>query len=422
MTAIVGILNKHAIAIAADSAVTFSGPDGRKVLNRANKIFTLSKFNPVGIMIYNSASFMGVPWDIIIKTYRQYLRNKAFPKLEDYTKDFVDYLKKKKYFSDKSVHLMYLNNLVYDIVINKIGSDAVRLCGGITDENKDDVTKKIIELLDNLNKKCESLEKCEEFEKYTLDEFRLYAKELFNNVMVKLIGLDTTGNLREKIEQTIFSLITIKEDVTNFSGLVFVGYGTDEIYPSLIPVNFSSVIDNRLKYYYDIGNLTRISDDNYSAIIPFAQTDVISTILTGVDPHLEDIFATNFSKILSKYNQMLSDLIRPHNSDIADQIKNLDTNTLELSFKNFNNEIKTKEYTSPLIRAISSLDKEDLAEVAESLISLTSLKRRMTFAEESVGGPVDVAVISKCDGFIWMKRKHYFDPNLNTHFFDNYFK
>lgn len=142
MTAIVGILNKHAIAIAADSAVTFSGPDGRKVLNRANKIFTLSKFNPVGIMIYNSASFMGVPWDIIIKTYRQYLRNKAFPKLEDYTKDFVDYLKKKKYFSDKSVHLMYLNNLVYDIVINKIGSDAVRLCGGITDENKDDVTKK----------------------------------------------------------------------------------------------------------------------------------------------------------------------------------------------------------------------------------------------------------------------------------------
>jgi hypothetical protein len=28
-----------------------------------------------------------------------------------------------------------------------------------------------------------------------------------------------------------------------------------------------------------------------------------------------------------------------------------------------------------------------------------------------------VAVISKNDGFIWIKRKHYFDPKLNPRFF-----
>lgn len=33
-----------------------------------------------------------------------------------------------------------------------------------------------------------------------------------------------------------------------------------------------------------------------------------------------------------------------------------------------------------------------------------------------------VAVISKGDGFIWIKRKHYFSPELNTAFFSNYFK
>ncbi len=33
--------------------------------------------------------------------------------------------------------------------------------------------------------------------------------------------------------------------------------------------------------------------------------------------------------------------------------------------------------------------------MAESLLYLTYLKRRITFAEESVGGPVDVAIISK---------------------------
>ncbi|MBK8110759.1 MAG: hypothetical protein IPK46_10755 [Saprospiraceae bacterium] len=68
------------------------------------------------------------------------------------------------------------------------------------------------------------------------------------------------------------------------------------------------------------------------------------------------------------------------------------------------------------MNAVSNLAKEDLSEMAESLIYLTYLKRRITFAEESVGGPVDVAVISKGDGFVWIKRKHYFRPELNQHF------
>ncbi|MGP3662252.1 hypothetical protein ACTU9R_35435 [Burkholderia gladioli] len=55
--------------------------------------------------------------------------------------------------------------------------------------------------------------------------------------------------------------------------------------------------------------------------------------------------------------------------------------------------------------------------MAESLVNLTTFKRRVTPVPESVGGPVDVAVISKGDGFIWIKRKHYFSPELNPHFF-----
>ena len=61
-----------------------------------------------------------------------------------------------------------------------------------------------------------------------------------------------------------------------------------------------------------------------------------------------------------------------------------------------------------------------MANVAESLVALTSLVNRMSPREESVGGPVDVAVISKGDGFIWIKRKHYFSPDLNSQFFNNY--
>jgi hypothetical protein len=39
-----------------------------------------------------------------------------------------------------------------------------------------------------------------------------------------------------------------------------------------------------------------------------------------------------------------------------------------------------------------------------------------------VAGPIDVAVISKGDGLVWIKRKHYFKPELNYHFFENYYR
>ena len=56
--------------------------------------------------------------------------------------------------------------------------------------------------------------------------------------------------------------------------------------------------------------------------------------------------------------------------------------------------------------------------MAESLVRMTCLKRHVTTDDETVGGPVDVAVITKGDGFIWIKRKHYFDASLNQHYFE----
>ena len=95
MTAIVGVLNKHAVAIAADSAVTMG--DTHKVVNSGNKIFTLSKYHPVGIMTYNAADFMGTPWEIIIKQYRKQLGDSSKPHINDYIEDFINYLYKQNY-------------------------------------------------------------------------------------------------------------------------------------------------------------------------------------------------------------------------------------------------------------------------------------------------------------------------------------
>jgi hypothetical protein len=41
---------------------------------------------------------------------------------------------------------------------------------------------------------------------------------------------------------------------------------------------------------------------------------------------------------------------------------------------------------------------------------------------DTVGGPIDVVVISKGDGFVWLKRKQYFRADLNPHFIAGYYQ
>jgi hypothetical protein len=92
MTAEIALMNKEAIALAADSAVTMTTGSIPKIFPSANKIFTLSKYHPVGIRIYGASSFMGVPWETIIKIYRSKLCRTSFPGLEGYAKDFMNFI------------------------------------------------------------------------------------------------------------------------------------------------------------------------------------------------------------------------------------------------------------------------------------------------------------------------------------------
>lgn len=77
---------------------------------------------------------------------------------------------------------------------------------------------------------------------------------------------------------------------------------------------------------------------------------------------------------------------------------------------------KREFHVDPILEVVAMLPKDDLASMAESLVNLTVLKRRISTDQETVGGPIDVAVISKGDGFIWIKRKHYFTKDLNPRY------
>ena len=56
------------------------------------KLFMLSEKHPVGIMVYNNASLLGVPWETIIKLFRKSLGENGFETLEEYGHELIEYL------------------------------------------------------------------------------------------------------------------------------------------------------------------------------------------------------------------------------------------------------------------------------------------------------------------------------------------
>ncbi len=418
MTAVAGILNKQGVAIAADSAVTVSDMNNRKVYNSANKIFTLSKYHPVGIAIYNSAEFMGIPWEVIIKEYRKKIGNNSFDTLQDYRDDFFRWLKESDYFSqewNEESHLYsdFLNFV--QVIIN----DSIK-----TNADRDKLQEKLIGYCERyLSQSIPRQQKLESFTAFSakeLEEKIVHLAPQICDVIEKNFAIDLQEKLLGSHLAKAYAAYLKHEQFLQFTGLVFTGYGDKELFPRLLPVKVSMVLDGSLRYIYDSKQEAIITSERDSMIMPFAQTDVIQTILQGISPDLfvlsANIFHSFLTDFVSKIRQ--TDGIP---SNFSEGLGSLNLNSYVESYQKQFFEIIREKHIDKLMSAVSHLSKEDLAEMAESLVYLTYLKRRFTMAEESVGGPVDIAVITKGDGFIWIKRKHYFDPELNKTFFQKYF-
>jgi hypothetical protein len=425
MTAVVSIINKQAAVIAADSAATVGTSKGRKILNTANKIFTLSKYHPIGIAIYNSAAFMGTPWEVIIKQYRHQLGKNSFPTVELYRDDFLEYLKNsKKLYAPTELQKQYLDVVLRELIENLI--QKIPKSKPATVENYIENLEKVIglEIL-----KAPSQQHCPEFQDYSDKQFALISEQLFRSMYEELIKkpLDSR-DISEVAKQQLFILffkrITTLHETRFYTGLAFVGFGEEEIFPSIKALKIATIVNDRLRYQFDEDNSVNISNVepvHHAGVVSLAQTDVIDTIITGIAPELDKLYKQLTTKTLQGLKEEARQHFQGHTPEMY--LKwDAALNDVVKRYEQVLDNLQYERFIDPLLDAVATLSKEDLAEMAESLIYLTYVKRRITLAEESVGGPVDVAVISKGDGFIWIKRKHYFKPELNQNFFTRYFQ
>lgn len=159
---------------------------------------------------------------------------------------------------------------------------------------------------------------------------------------------------------------------------------------------------------------------------PFAQINAITNFLNGIDMSTNYLIASYFNKVIDEYSNNMEELIKANRKingkdelDILSDLESLRQNNerIVLDFVGFIDNLKGK-YSEPILQSIMSLPKDELANLSESLINITSLKVKVQDNLETVGGDVDVAIITKGDGFVWTKRKHYFEESLNPQFFN----
>ena len=157
--------------------------------------------------------------------------------------------------------------------------------------------------------------------------------------------------------------------------------------------------------------------------MPFAQGEMVGAALSGIDSKLER-FQTRylnevFDRLPGVVGARLQGLSAKNRQSVIDTLGAV-SNGIRGEITDTFNAYRREEHIDPVLNTVELMPKEELAAMAEALVNLTSFKRRITPEAETVGGPIDVAVISKGDGFVWIKRKHYFRPDLNPRFMARY--
>ena len=422
MTAEVAILNREAVALAADSAVTIGAGNHQKIFPSAQKVFPLSYRYPVGVMFYNNASLAGVPWETIVKTYRGERGNLRFDRLKEHADDFLEFLHSdRRLFSDAQQEHFFLwsTSELFRGLRSAIDERAEREA-----RDRRRAERPIEAIAEEVL--TERIEHVQAAPRLPTVEDRLNSALLTDRYGPKVVGIREFAFrdivLGAELQDEVLELageIFVRDSGHEFpewTGLVIAGFGYGDFFPALQHYRFEGVVADVIRYH--VKEFVDVDFGRPANIVPFAESDGVRNFLDGADPRLaremderlrdslegfvrqageviEGIDASERPLLEQKLGELIPAVIREHDQKVA--------------------EFRQREMTTPVLNVVSALPKDELADMAEALVNLTALKRRISIDAETVGGPVDVAVISKGDGFVWIKRKDYYEPTLNVY-------
>ncbi|KQT01808.1 hypothetical protein [Rhizobium sp. Leaf386] len=412
MTAEICMMNRLAVVLAADSATTVSrwvdGKREERYFKGANKVFQISDIQPVGLMIYDSADILNVPWELIIKEFRHHIRDRSFNTVEEYARELVTYLSDNPKFFPIEIQNEKLVEASKGVISEWI-AEAVE---GLKPEQFHDAVVKM------LADKVGAIADLQVPECIDQNHGDKVAEELSTEVekallaLAGLAGIDDLDGSGDLARAAIMEVICDPGFYLDTTGLVFAGFGDHEIFPGMVEYESQGLIGG--KHIFQKKGAYNLDQHQPAFLKAFAQTEMVDTFNAGFS---FDAFSSVLAAMTASLTGFAEEVAQKSGGNFT-AIDDVDS-LIQGAQKKISTSIidkARKEHSLPLRRVLGVLPANEMAELAETLITLQSLKEKVTKPSETVGGPVDVAIITKHEGLVWVKRKHFFDPALNSRF------
>lgn len=437
MTAEIAILNRAAVAIAADSAVTLAAD--HKVYKTANKIFPLSLDPPVVIMFYGSGALGPIPWETIVEEYK---RNSSteLATVEEYGSHFIDFLPQMVRHISRQVQLEFVRTeILWELEqLSRLAQSSLsRFVRSSPSSDSQKLDFFLQQVINSTQARLEYLTSIGPVDGLTVHgaKRQLAAAvtdwELFGTRVTGWDGLldlwfsqlpellmHRTGYLSQKIRDGLqrVSLQSLRtaDWSPDSTGVVLAGFGDEQVFPSLTHWIVDQVMEDIVKCRH-LDSIS-IDDAQSSAIVPFAQQhEVARTLIDGIHPEFLMVHHESVRSLLllladTVSERILNSIPAPLSGELVDFVSRLPTEMVRTIPDEL--DIMVDQYSSPLLEIIQGLPKEHLGEMAETLVSLASFKEMFTPGADVVGGPIDVAVISRSDGLVWVKHKQYYEQEF----------
>ena len=409
MTSEVAVMNQRAIALAADSAVTLY--DGGKVVvrNDQRKLFNLAGKLPVGVMFFGVADLMGHPWEVLLEHFQKG-RPRSMAHARDYAAKFTGMLDNLEAFFPRERQKDEYKRLLASVFrfVSRLAL-YIRESGGKGSEAE--ILRQAIELV---------------WQRYQFRDdgsprrdlacfppgFGETVKRDYADAIEEVIAygfskstLDAAAKQRLR-DIAVFCVVKdlFLEDVT---GMVMAGYGADDAYPVVVTTNISGVVGGILKRTEV--DVSAIDGDVRSGITLFADCEVTYAFLRGIEFDLEArIYGAMHELGLKLVDQLVGSFTGVDPAQRESVRRQFHTQHLPEYLRRVHatiSQYQQQAYIDPILRVLEIAPKQDLAETARELVALNIFKKKISAQRQTVGGAIDVAVISRESGFSWVTRQ-----------------
>lgn len=393
------VINSNGIALAADSAGTYTSDTGNQMFyNSMDKVFSLSDKNIFGAIAYGNMSIYNISIDQLLGEFKTYIDSQApFDDLFDVWPQFQNFIKEKyTYYRFDEAERDYCR-WVLQTLIKDWGGEIKKVA------TETDAVAQITNILDNLRQYINTHIKISGFDinQYILSKYNDIYEEQIDIVVPELKAYADLNNRFWLLLSEYFQLL-LEVESNNRTGFFFAGYGSNDAFPKCLHIEIHKIFKEKIKYTEEkrfIGN------GKNSEIIPLAQNEVILTFCRGISSEFIESIPKKVNDLMVAQIDSLS------SADFSDEQKGKIKNELNKCKEQLANEINLEIQTNnvqPIFDSVKLIALPEMAFLAESLVNITTLKR--TFAldgkQQTVGGPTDVAILSKPNGFVWIKQKH----------------